>query len=288
MTIVTVTNVPAGWAATLTARVGSLPTTCDLKWRHGGSAVSERCYVTLPKTVGSFTLRGTATLTKAGSRSRVYSGTLAVSTQGYASTPVTASVRAQITKCYNTTKNVRLTFDDGYTSASNLNSILATLKAYNVRAQFFPKGTWARLNPAMIRQIKAAGHGVENHTNTHPHINKLSAAAFHSEVAYGQQSNTSPKLLRPPGGAGAYSVRSFTLAAAQGYRLCYWGVDTRDWSGVSAATIVNKVIHGDNRTPPAGAGDVILMHMSNTQARYALPSMIKALRAKGLALERLR
>ena len=122
MTIVTVTNVPPGWAATLTARVGSLPTTCDLKWRHGGSAVSERCYVTLPKTVGSFTLRGTATLTRAGSTSRVYSGTLAVSTQGYASTPVTASVRAQITKCYNTTKNVRLTFDDGYTSASNLSS----------------------------------------------------------------------------------------------------------------------------------------------------------------------
>ena len=75
---------------------------------------------------------------------------------------------------------------------------------------------------------------------------------------------------------------------AQGYRLCYWGVDTRDWSGVSAATIVNKVIHGDNRTPPARAGDSILMHMSNTQSRYALSTMIRALRAKGLPLERLR
>ena len=289
MTIVTVTNVPAGWAATLTARVGTLATTCDLTWKHGpGAAVSERCYVTLPRTVGSWALRGTATLTRTGSPSRVYSVTLAVSTQGYASTPVSASVQAQITKCYNTTKSVRLTFDDGYTSSSNLNSILATLKAYNVRAQFFPKGTWARLNPAMIRQIKAAGHGVENHTYTHPHLNTLSTAAFHWEVANGQQSNTSPKLLRPPGGAGAYSVRSYTLAAAQGYRLCYWGVDTRDWSGVSAATILNKVIHGDNRTPPARAGDVVLMHMSNTQSRYALPSMIKALRAKGLTLERLR
>jgi hypothetical protein len=30
------------------------------------------------------------------------------------------------------------------------------------------------------------------------------------------------------------------------------------------------------------------MHLSNTQSRYALPAMIKALRAKGLRLERLR
>lgn len=89
------------------------------------------------------------------------------------------------------------------------------------------------------------------------------------DCANGQQPNTSPKVLRPPGGAGAYSVWSFTLAAAQGYRLCYWGVDTRHWSGVSAARIVNKVIHGDNRTPPARAGDVILMHMSNTPGRRA-------------------
>ena len=66
------------------------------------------------------------------------------------------------------------------------------------------------------------------------------------------------------------------------------GVDTRDWSGVSAATIVNKVIHGDNRIPPARAGDSILMHMSNTQSRYVLSTMIRALRAKGLPLEQLR
>lgn len=289
MTIVTVTNVPVGWRVTMTARVGNLPTSCEFRWWHRpGASFSQQCYVTLPTRVGSWRLTGKATLTRAGQPARVYSGSLVVTTQGPATRPVSPSVRALITKCYNTTRNVRLTFDDGYSSQANLNSILATLRLYNVRAVFLPTGIWARSHPAMIQQIRAAGQRLGNHTYSHPHLNGLSNAAFHWEIANGQQANMSPRLLRPPGGAGAYSARSYYLAQAQGYRLCYWGVDTRDWAGVSATTIVNKVISGDNRTPPARAGDAILMHMSNTQSRYALPTMIRALRAKGLPLERLR
>jgi peptidoglycan/xylan/chitin deacetylase (PgdA/CDA1 family) len=289
MTIVTVTNIPAGWNVTLSARVGSLPTSCGFRWGHGpGASLSQQCYVTLPARVGAWVLSGTATLTRAGQQPRVYRAGLVVTTQGPVSRPVSPSIRALITKCYNTTGNVRLTFDDGFTSQANLNSILSTLRVYNVRAVFFPTGVWARSHPSMIRQIKAAGQRLGDHTYSHPHLNGLSNAAFRSQVANGQPANMSPRLLRPPGGAGAYSTRSYALAQAQGYRLCYWGVDTRDWSGVSAGTIVNKVLVGDSRTPPARAGDTILMHMSNTQSRYALPTMIRALRAKGLPLERLR
>jgi hypothetical protein len=229
MTIVTVTNVPAGWTVKLSARVGTLPTSCGFRWWHGpGAALSQQCYVTLPTRVGGWTLSGTATLTRAGQRARTYRGSLVVHTAGPATVPVSARVRTLITKCYNTTRNVRLTFDDGYTSQANLNSILATLKAYNVRGRFFPRGDWVRSNPAGIRQIRTAGHYVENHTCSHPHLNGLSNASFYYQVANGQQSNHGyPRLLRPPGGAGAYSARSYYLAQAEGYRLCYWGVDTR-------------------------------------------------------------
>ena len=71
-----------------------------------------------------------------------------VETQGLVTTPVSAAVRVQITKCYNTTRDVQVTFDDGY-----------------------------------------------------------SDAAFRSQIAHGQASTTATKLLRPPGGAGAYSVQ---------------------------------------------------------------------------------
>jgi peptidoglycan/xylan/chitin deacetylase (PgdA/CDA1 family) len=201
---------------------------------------------------------------------------------------VSASVHSQIRKCYNTTRNVWLTFDDGYTSQANLSSILHTLKASNVRARFFLVGSWARSHPAMVRAIRAGGHYLENHTSTHPSLTRISNAAVLKQIAGGVSPNTSPRLLRPPYGEGAYSSRLYSLARAKGYKLCSWAVDTRDWSHVSASVIVNKVVHGDRLTPPARAGDPILMHLSNTQTRYALPGMIKALRAKRLTFDKLR
>ena len=42
------------------------------------------------------------------------------------------------------------------------------------------------------------------------------------------------------------------------------------------------------RPPQARAGDLVLMHLSNNQSRYALPTMILALRAKGLSFNKLR
>jgi peptidoglycan/xylan/chitin deacetylase (PgdA/CDA1 family) len=193
-----------------------------------------------------------------------------------------------IRKCYNTTSNVWLTFDDGYTSQANLTSILSTLKSYNVRGRFFLVGSWARTHPAMVNQIRAAGHFVQNHTNTHPHLSRISTAAVSREIGYGQTPNTTPKLLRPPYGDGVFTTRLYNLAAQQGYRLCFWNSDTRDWAGVSAAAIVNKVVHGDRLTPPIRAGETVLMHLTNTRTRYALPTLIRALRAKGLKFEKLR
>ena len=136
-----------------------------------------------------------------GAPTRLYlRSTLTKEMKMTASGMVGASVRASIKKCYNTTQNVWLPFDDGYTSQANLSSILDTLSAYNVRGRFFLVGTWARSHASMVNQIVAAGHFVENHTNTHTHththLNQISDAAVQTEIALGQPSNTSPKLLR--------------------------------------------------------------------------------------------
>jgi len=286
--VATVTNVLPGYTATMSTQVSTLATSCDLlKWKHGAS-VSQKCLVNLPTRAGSWALWATATLTRPGAPTRVYSGSKIIKTNGTAPLLVSASVRELIRKCYNTTQDVWLTFDDGYTSQANLNSILNTLRANNVRGRFFLVGSWARSHPSMVRQITAAGHYVENHTNTHPQLDRISDAAVSMEIAYGQAANSSPKLLRPPYGAGTYTTRLYYLALQQGYRLCYWGTDTRDWAGLSASAIVNKVVWGDSMTSRARAGDSILMHLSNTQARYALPTIIRSLRAKGLTFDRLR
>ena len=226
-----------------------------------------------------------------GAPTRLYlRSTLTKEMKMTASGMVGASVRASIKKCYNTTQNVWLTFDDGYTSQANLSSILDTLSAYNVRGRFFLVGTWARSHASMVNQIVAAGHFVENHTNTHTHthLNQISDAAVQTEIALGQPSNTSPKLLRPPYGDGAFTVRLYNIALEHGYQLCDWSTDTRDWTGASASIIVKRVVHGDRATPRAQAGDTILMHLKNTQTRNALSRLIKGLRARGLTFDQLR
>jgi peptidoglycan-N-acetylglucosamine deacetylase len=260
MVVITVSNVPAGYTSTASAYVGGVWGSCDsFKWNSGLSGrASQKCYINLPNKAGSWVLGGFVTLTKPGSVRLIYRGYKIIKTQGYATSPVSASVRTQIAKCYNTANNVWLTFDDGYTSQANLN------------------------------QIRAAGHYVENHTNTHASLNQVSNATVNSEIAYGQAANTSPRLLRPPYGAGAYTSRLYYLAQSRGYRLCHWSSDTSDWSGVSWRTIVNKAYYGDALTAPVGAGDPLLMHLTNTQTRYALPTLITRLRDKGLVFDRLR
>jgi peptidoglycan/xylan/chitin deacetylase (PgdA/CDA1 family) len=211
-----------------------------------------------------------------------------VRTKGSVPYLVDASVQASIKKCYNTTRNVWLTFDDGYTSQGNLNSILQTLSYFNVRGRFFLVGSWARQHPDMVNQIKAAGHYVENHTNTHAHLGQIGDADVSSQIEYGQASNSSPKLLRPPYGDGMFTTRLYYLAQQQGYQLCGWSTDSLDYAGVSAAVIVNKVVHGDFTTPPARPGATVLMHLENTQTRFALPLLIPALLAEGLPFDKLR
>ena len=244
-------------------------------------------------TTGKVTQLGAAQRTRAMLRgaeapTRLYLRPEVAMAQGMAPRLVSSSVRVSIRKCYNRTRNVWLTFDDGYTSQANLNSILNTLKTYNVRGRFFLVGSWARTHPSMVRQIKAAGHFVENHTSTHRNLNKISNAAVSREIANGLAASSAPKLLRPPYGEGVYTNRLYNLALQQGYRLCFWGSDTRDWTGASASVIVNRVVRGDRWSPPVRAGESVVMHLKNTQARNALPRIIRALRAKGLTFEKLR
>jgi peptidoglycan/xylan/chitin deacetylase (PgdA/CDA1 family) len=288
--VVTVANVPAGWSiSTMSARVGAGTYNCDpYTWKHA-KGVSEKCAVTMPTVAGTWSLRASVTLAKRGQKSLTYAGARTIKTQGsrsYAS--LDAAHRMSITKCYNMSKSVWLTFDDGYTSQANLNSILSTLKAYNVRGRFFLVGSWARTHSSMVNQIKAGGHYLENHSDTHPALSSIGNYAVLNELAHGVVPTNSTKLLRPPYGAGAFTTRLYDLAAGQGYRLCYWGTDTADWSGVSSSVIVSKVVTGDSSTPPARAGDTVLMHLTNTNTRYALASLIKSVRAKGLVLDRLR
>jgi peptidoglycan/xylan/chitin deacetylase (PgdA/CDA1 family) len=174
---------------------------------------------------------------------------------------------------------VALTFDDG-DSPTAAAAILATLRAANVPATFFPYADAMRADPAVWHRIAAAGYPIGNHSVSHRELTRLSDATLRYEIQGAttlitQLSGRPPiNVLRPP--YGSWNGRVAAAAAAGGYpTLFLWDVDPRDWSGISAPTITSRVLGA------ARDGSVILLHAGPYHTPEALPAIIAGLRARG-------
>jgi peptidoglycan/xylan/chitin deacetylase (PgdA/CDA1 family) len=291
-TIVTVYEVPKASTVTISATGtnGSLVTCAGPVWQNPVRRTASRtCYLQLPNSPGSYSVKGSAVVTM-GTVVRGVEGTSArpVVADGVASpVPMTAADIQRIERCHNTTGNVWLTFDDGGSKAQ-LTSILATLKRNNVKAQFFFRGDWARKNPALSKSLTAAGHVIGNHTDTHPALSRMGRTNLVKQIGQGTAATGTPNLLRPPFGAGAFTTRLQDVARGQGYELCRWTTDTYDWDGPSAALMAERIRYGDYRSAPVGAGGVVLLH---GHAKYTAPGLqllIDTVRAKKLKLQPLK
>jgi peptidoglycan/xylan/chitin deacetylase (PgdA/CDA1 family) len=281
---VTVSGLPAGKQPQVSL-IGAGQTECGpASWTNAAkTAAKAQCWVIPPVKVGAYSL--TAQVRSGGVTARSVTRQVPITTPP--STQVSGQERRNAVNCYRSSSTVSLTFDD-FGSASQVRSVVATLNRNNVRGRFFLQGSWAKKNPALVNHIKASGHYVDNHTWTHTNLAKASNATVAREVGTHVSLNGRPTLLRPPYGAGAFDKRVHAAAAARGQKVCYWTVDTRDWTGASTAAIVNRVRYGDATTPPVMAGGVVLMHLHGRNTTTALPGVIGAVRAKGLKLEPLR
>ena len=200
--------------------------------------------------------------------------------------PPPANVTPTKSNCYNSSGVVNVSFDDT-ASDTALSSILATLKAKNVRAIFFFNTSNTSLTK--FSKIRAEGHLVANHTYSHPDLRTLSASGVKSQVTRGRTTYTNSPLVRPPFGATNSTVSS--VITSLGYKECLWTVDTMDWSSTattSATSIVNRVKYGDSYSPRVYAGGMVLMHGSARYTPAALAGVIDAIRWRGYALPRLR
>lgn len=65
---------------------------------------------------------------------------------------------------------IALTFDDG--PGKGTESILDTLKQYNIKATFFALGSQIKKNPELVQRIVREGHVIGNHSYTHPNLSK--------------------------------------------------------------------------------------------------------------------
>ena len=58
-------------------------------------------------------------------------------------------------------------------NADDIDQILKTLEENDVKITFFMVGDWVDKYPEAVKKISDAGHEIGNHSNTHPHVNKL-------------------------------------------------------------------------------------------------------------------
>ena len=169
------------------------------------------------------------------------------------------------------------TFDD-YGSDAQVNQILDILTQYNVKAIFFPTGSWGSGNPLVQRMIDE-GHLVGNHTRDHADLPTLSPDQIREQISGGAVGNSN--LLRPPYGDGCYGERRSyiePIATKMGWQIYCWTEDPRDWTGTSPESIENYIL--TNARP----GTVVDLHMHAYNTLVALPDTIQKLQEAGYDL----
>ncbi len=184
---------------------------------------------------------------------------------------------------------VALTFDDGPDPAVTPR-VLDLLAAAGARASFFCIGARARAHPGVVRRIAAAGHGVENHSLSHPTAFAcLPLALLRREVGQAQAiladlAGRPPQWFRSPMG-----LRSPLLDPV----LCRAGLHQASWSRRGYDTRCHDpalVLRRLARDP--AAGDILLLHDGNGARGQGgspvvldvLPALLRRLQEAGLAV----
>ncbi|MBE6022041.1 MAG: deacetylase [Cellulosilyticum sp.] len=176
-------------------------------------------------------------------------------------------------------KKVALTFDAAW-GDEDADEILETLKSNNVRVTFFMVGDWMRKYPDLVKRIAEDGHDVANHSNKHPHVNQMNKEAIKKDLLGANEeikkiTGADCMLYRPP-----YGEYNNTVLEAAEECQCYtiqWDVDSIDWKGYDAPTIVKKVLEHKH----LGDGSIILLHNGAKHTAKALPEIIQGLKEKG-------
>ena len=178
---------------------------------------------------------------------------------------------------------VALTFDDGPHPVHTA-PLLDTLAELGVPATFFVVGRDVDANPALVARMVRDGHELGNHTYRHRYLPLARSRSVEHELratdhAIARAAGVIPKLARPPwGGRSPRNVRVFQRLRK---RLVLWDVNSFDWKGKPARTVVDRVLDR------ARAGSIILMHEAREGGETTIEAvrmLVPALRARGFEL----
>lgn len=170
-----------------------------------------------------------------------------------------------------------LTFDAAWDD-SDTDVLISILGKYKVPATFFMVGSWVKKYPESVKKFFDAGHEIMNHSDTHPHIDKLSDTKISEEISKCNDkietlTGTKPILFRGP--YGEYNNAIIKEAQNQNMFVLQWDVDSLDWKNLSSNDIVDRVT---SRVRP---GSIILMHNGAKNTPDALPQILDTLQKNG-------
>ena len=125
-------------------------------------------------------------------------------------------------------KQIAISFDAAWGN-DDTEQLIEILAEYQVPATFFVVGAWVDKYPESVKALADAGHQIQNHSNTHPYMSKLSPSQMVDEINSCNQkieavTGVCPTLIRPP--YGDYDNALIKTVTDQNMWTIQWDVET--------------------------------------------------------------
>lgn len=184
---------------------------------------------------------------------------------------------------------VAVTFNAAWNDAG-LARVLGKLDRRRTPATFFLTGDFADRLPEAVKRIAGAGHGLGNHSYSHPYFKDLTEAGRRHEV------RAADRALRAAG-AGAALTPFFRFPYGEtapahitevnrlGFADIEFTTDTNGWKGTSGGMTVDRAV--SRAVEALRPGAVLQMHVGASGGRTevidaeALPRILDAFAARG-------
>lgn len=166
-------------------------------------------------------------------------------------------------------------------NADDIDLILKTLEENNTKITFFMVGDWIDKYPEAVKKIYEAGHEIGSHSNTHPHVNNLSAEKNLEEINLSVEkikkiTDQTTNLYRAP--YGEYNDTVIQTAQENGFYTIQWNLDTLDYEGLTGDEMWNKI---KNKLEN---GSIILSHNGTKHTAESLDGIIKNIKKHGFEI----
>jgi peptidoglycan/xylan/chitin deacetylase (PgdA/CDA1 family) len=183
-----------------------------------------------------------------------------------------------------------LTFDDG-PHAQGTPAVLEILARERVSATFFLVGEQVRRDPALAREIVAAGHAIGLHCDRHRNLLRLAPWQVRADIARARDTiegatDRAIGLYRPP--YGILNASALRIAREHDWRTLLWSHFGKDWQAhATPESIAARVTDGVRE------GSILLLHDADDysapnswrRTAAALPRVLETLAERGLRPE---